>query len=313
MNQAIAIVFSLLVLLAATYAFSPRPAPLVPPREIDVKTLLLLDAAQAGRRLIAVGERGHIVLSDDQGNTWRPAASPTQATLTSVHFHDAQTGWAVGHDSVILMSRDGGATWRLVHSAPELNKPLLQVLFSDARHGIAIGAYGLYLQTDDGGATWLTRQIIDGDAHLNAFATLRDGLWFIAGEAGTLLRSADQGQTWQALTSPYKGSFFGMLALRDGSLLVYGLRGNVFRSSDAGATWTASVTGSQAALLGSALLADGGVLLGGQSGALLLSRDQGQTFQLQHHPERKLVAAIQVAGNNRLLFGEAGVSRFALR
>lgn len=316
MNKAIGTAFSLLVFLGAAYTFSPRPAPVFPPHAIAVNTLLLLDAAQAGRRLVAVGERGHIVLSDDQGASWRPIASPTQATLTSLHFADAQTGWAVGHDSVILKSTDGGLSWRLVYSAPELQQPLLKVWFRDARRGFAIGAYGLFLQTGDGGASWQQRTIAEGDKHLNALAAQNDqadGKLFIAGEAGLLLRSSDEGQTWQALESPYKGSFFGIMSLRDGGLLLYGLRGNVFRSGDAGETWEAVETGSHDAVLGGAMLADGSIVLAGQSGSVLVSRDQGRTFQLQRHPSRKHFAAILAAANQTLLFGESGVTHFGLK
>lgn len=311
MNKAIGIAFSLLVLLAALFAFAPRPAPTVAPRGIAVDTLLLLDAAQAGRRLIAVGEQGHIVISDDDGATWRPTNSPTTATLTAVYFYDAQTGWAVGHDSVILNSTDGGITWRLVHSAPALQKPLLAVWFRDTRNGFALGAYGLFLQTGDGGASWLQRKIADSDLHLNAFAARDDGTLFIAGEAGSLLRSNDHGQTWQALISPYQGSFFGILILRDGSLLAYGLRGKIFRSADAGETWNAVQTISQATLIDGAVLADGRVVLAGHSGTVLTSLDQGKTFALRQHPGRKHAAALQASGNDILLFGESGVSRFA--
>ena len=229
MNKSIGVIFSLLVFLAAAYAFSPRPAPVFPAKGISVDTLLLLDAAKAGKRLVAVGERGHIVISDDNGNAWQQVASPTQATLTSVYFQDAKNGWTVGHDSVILKSTDGGTSWRLVFSAPDLKKPLLKVWFSDARHGFALGAYGLFLQTNDGGASWQQRIIIEGDKHLNALTAQAGGKLFIAGEAGLLLRSDDQGKIWQALPSPYKGSFFGVVALRDGSVLAYGLRGKIFR------------------------------------------------------------------------------------
>ena len=55
---------------------------------------LLLDAVKAGDRIVVVGERGHVLLSDDQGASWRQAKVPTRATLTAVYFVDAQNGWA---------------------------------------------------------------------------------------------------------------------------------------------------------------------------------------------------------------------------
>ena len=313
MNRGIGIAFSLLVLAAAIYAFAPRiPAP-IPSNGIAVDSLLLLDATQAGQRFITVGERGHILLSDDAGSTWQQAQSPTQATLTSVYFHDAQIGWAVGHDSVILKTTNGGKVWRQVYSAPEQQKPLLKVWFSNARNGYAIGAYGLYLHTQDGGVAWQPQKVMDADLHLNALAALSEGQLLIAGEAGLLLRSLDHGQTWQRLASPYKGSFFGLLATADNGVLAYGLRGNVFRSTDAGETWEAIPTGSQATLMAGTVLADSRILLAGQNGTALVSHNRGKTFALQKHLRQKHVAAILADGNHALLFGDTGVARFEPR
>ena len=129
---------------------------------------LLLDGAAAGSRLVVVGERGHILVSTDDGASWTQAEVPTRALLTAVHMHDERTGWAVGHDAVILRTGDGGETWTLVHQAPEEELPLLDVWFRDERTGFAVGAYGYFLATDDGGETWTARAISEDDFHLNA-------------------------------------------------------------------------------------------------------------------------------------------------
>ena len=74
---------------------------------------MLSAVARAGDRLVAVGERGHIILSDDQGSHWRQAPVPVSVTLTSVCFADDQRGWAVGHRGVVLHTADAGETWAL--------------------------------------------------------------------------------------------------------------------------------------------------------------------------------------------------------
>src|SRR5689334_12789841 len=127
------------------------------PAEIEplASTSLLLDLAQAGDRLVAVGERGHVLLSDDKGATWRQARSvPTRAMLTAVFFADAEYGWAVGHDETILNTLDGGETWTRSHFAPEAQQPLLDLWFANRVSGIAVGAYGAYFTTNDGGRHW---------------------------------------------------------------------------------------------------------------------------------------------------------------
>lgn len=65
----------------------------------------------AGKRLVSVGQRGHIVYSDDEGKNWIQAIVPVTSDLTAVTFPTAQQGWAVGHDGVVLHSADAGATW----------------------------------------------------------------------------------------------------------------------------------------------------------------------------------------------------------
>src|SRR5690606_11985141 len=72
---------------------------------------LLLDVVRAGNRLVAVGQRGHIVYSDDEGQTWHQGSVPVSTTLTAVQFPTPTKGWAVGHGGVILHSADAGQTW----------------------------------------------------------------------------------------------------------------------------------------------------------------------------------------------------------
>src|SRR5688572_18378097 len=119
---------------------------------------LLLDIAAAGERLVVVGERGHVLFSDDRGASWKQAEKvPTRALLTGVCFADAQRGVAVGHDEVIIVTADAGNTWDRVHYAPEAQQPLLDVWCGDGR-AIAVGAYSSYYTSEDGGRTWIPRK-----------------------------------------------------------------------------------------------------------------------------------------------------------
>ena len=145
MSRVVGALFSAAVFFGAVFAFSPRTIPVFPETGLRIDTVLLLDAARAGKRLIAAGERGRIFLSDDEGATWRPAVSPSQATLTTLYFLDARQGWAAGHDGVVLHSTDGGATWTQLHHAPEDERPLFAIRFDDLQRGTAAGAYGAYL------------------------------------------------------------------------------------------------------------------------------------------------------------------------
>jgi len=270
---------------------------------------LLLDVAHAGDRLVAVGERGHVLLSDDGGANWRQSPVPTRSQLTAVTFADARHGWAVGHNAVILHSDDGGESWRLQHRDSQYDDPLLDVWFHSPAHGFAIGAYGLFLSTSNGGRSWDRRQITVDDFHLNAITRDPQGDLYIAGEQGHLYRSADRGYTWEELPSPYEGSFFGITALRDGSLLVMGLRGNLYRSADQGMNWEAVPVQSEASLMAASELADGRIVVVGLGGNLLTSDDRGRTFQVTVRKDRKALTAVTESGGELVLTGAGGAER----
>ena len=275
---------------------------------------LLLDGASAGSRLVVVGARGHVLVSDDGGLKWKQARVPVRALLTAVHMHDKRVGWAVGHDAVILRTGDGGATWSVAHYAPKEERPLLDVWFRDERNGFAVGAYGYFLATSDGGRTWKPRTIDKDDFHLNAIVPAGAGRLFIAGEAGAIYRSDDSGSTWRKLPSPYAGSWFSALALDADGLLLFGLRGSMYRSGDGGESWTRVPTRTKATLTGALLVKPGLLLVTGLEGALLVSRDGGRSVSTDAAfkpltSRLGISKALALSGGRVLLLGEFGVKR----
>lgn len=270
---------------------------------------LLLDVARVGKTLVAAGERGHIVYSQDNGISWTQAeVVPTRATLTSLYVVGERL-WAAGHDSVILTSADSGRTWTRQYFDPERQQPVMDLYFANADRGIALGAYGLMLLTRDGGHHWDDAAVDEeDDAHLNAIMESPDGTLLIAGEAGFSYRSRDTGQTWEKMDLPYEGSLFGLVADGADCILLYGLRGHVLRSCDVGTSWEELPTGIEATLLGAAMQ-DGAVLLAGNGGALL-TYDHGR-FSADVHPSGVDFSSVIALGNGQfLLTGEDGTYLF---
>jgi len=300
-------------------AAAPAPAALAEPALISPKALgaATLAVARAGERLVAAGERGTVLWSDDGGKAWQQAAVPVRAGLTALRFVDANNGWAAGHLGVILKTSDGGKTWlkqldgvqvaqgllaaatddagrraaqRMVDEGAD--KPWFDLEAIDARQAVAVGAYGLAMVTRDGGASWQplpTHAANPRGLHLYGIRVV-GGQWFIAGEQGLLLRSSDGGATFTALASPYKGSFFGLLASPSGALLVYGLRGSVYRSGDAGNSWDKVDLGTPLTLQAGIAQRSELTLLA-QTGELFTSTDDGRTFKRQPPPAGPLPAA----------------------
>lgn len=249
--------------------------PAVEPRPAEIAGLaarsLLLDIARIGDGLVAVGDRGSILLSAD-GAAWQQVGSPVNSTLTALSFADARTGWVVGHDATVLKTLDGGKTWTLQHFAPQLNQALLNVIALDAQRVLALGAYGLFLGTSDGGATWSgidAPAVLDGGPHLNEVIRLGNGELFMVGEIGLIGVSPD-GIAWERLTLPYEGSLFGALPRGQAGAMVFGLRGNVLVSDDVrGGQWTEVDIGSVQSMFAGTALADGRAVLVGADGEIV--------------------------------------------
>ena len=300
---------------------------------------LLCGLARAGKRLVAVGQRGHILTSDDIGRTWQQADVPVSSDLLAVHFPTAEAGWAVGHDGVVLHSADAGRTWQRQldgralgellaaaysqgsdakwfaeakrFAAQGAENPLLDVCFQDARNGHVVGAFGLVLRTADGGKSWTPLlHATDNPKGLHLYAVRRIGdAVYIAGEQGTLLKW--DGSRFAALASPYAGTLFGLVG-NERAVLAHGLRGNVVRSTDGGRSWAAVPTGVGVGLTASAVDALGRFVIVSHAGHVLVSSDDGASF-VARPLERTVPAAAVVGGDAGMLVvaGPRGVQVLA--
>lgn len=221
------------------------------------KNLMMLDVTRAGDRIVAVGDHGVAILSDDGGKTFRQAKKmPVDCTLTAVTFSDEKNGWAVGHWGVIVATTDGGENWQLQRVDTAVDQPLFSVAFKNAREGWAVGLWSVLLQTQNGGKSWLPVSLqpaagsVKADKNLYKIFLDHSDAIFIAGEAGIVLRSTDNGRSWVYLNTGYVGSFWTGLAASSGAIYVAGLRGSLYRSMDSGATWKALDSGSKASVTG---------------------------------------------------------------
>ncbi len=300
---------------------------------------LVLDIGESRDRAIAVGDRGHILVSESRAD-WRQVEVPTQVMLTAVTAvgNDA---WAVGHDNVILHSADGGLSWEMQNSFKGSDGPLLDVLFLDAQRGFAIGAYGTFLATEDGGSTWsdefisdrVTKPVVEtdddamdanssglastdmgdeeGDPHLNAIVRTELGLLILA-EAGAAFSSTDDGASWVRQELPYGGSMFGALALDNGDVIAFGLRGNVFRTADLGQTWSPMDSGTNASLFGGVALSGGRAVMVGAGGAVVLAPHSSNKLRLLNFQEGGVMSAVLAVSDVQFVVGgDNGIDQYS--
>lgn len=216
---------------------------------------LLLDIAAAGPRVVAAGERGHILYSDDQGRSWQQARVPTTQMLTAVYFIDGQRGWAVGHDGLILVSDDGGEEWRVQRDgiAVQQRENLEHRESAQAevaRLELALAAAGEDRSALEQALEEARLDLEDAELALEepVFTSPLLDLWFqdaangwAVGAFGTFLATVDGGRTWmdaaEKLDNPDEYHLNAITGDGRGRMLIAGEGGMLFRSTDAGNSW----------------------------------------------------------------------------
>lgn len=324
--------------------FSPLHWPALQVR--DPAHALLISIAHAGTRLVAVGEHGLIIYSDDNGQSWVQAAVPTSETITCVAFADMKNGWAAGGQGVILHSNDGGKTWQIQLTGTQVltlmtaaaanlaaahpgddtaqravnragilagagdDKPFLTIMATDPQNVTVFGAYRFAVRTTDGGKTWSDWSLHVGDpvSHNIYDVSETGGAIYLTGEAGVVLRSDDQGETYAMVTVPDQNTFLGITGTPKNALLTYGVAGEIFRSADRGQSWMPSKSPSSSDITGGLSLQSGTILLTDEEGNVLESKDDGQSFT-NAAPNLKMgVFGLIQAGNGDIVFvGSGGV------
>ncbi len=310
---------------------------------------VMLAVTRAGSRLVAGGERGVILYSDDGGKSWMQAQVPVSVSITNLNFPTARMGWAVGHSGIVLHSADAGATWvkqlegrqvaqlvisavakqtsgdssdesrrqlaeaqALVTDGPD--KPFFDVHFFDESIGLVVGAYGLVLATTDGGKSWSSlRQNIHNPKgkHLYSISTIGKDV-YIAGEQGALFHSRDGIATFEEVDTPYAGTFFGVLLGDKERLNVFGLRGNAYWKVD-GEDWHKTETGAANTLTAGTRLKDGSLALVDAAGRILVSRDGGISFkQVPVAKPSPLTGITQAADGALVVSGVRGLTRVSV-
>jgi photosystem II stability/assembly factor-like uncharacterized protein len=303
---------------------------------------VLEDVSLAGSRIVAVGERGIIIYSDDDGRTWHQADVPVSVTLTAVDFPDARNGWAVGHAGIILHSSDGGSTWsaqldgirfaRIVladsQRHPEVAgyamrakrlvsdgavRPFLAVRFSNRHSGLAVGADGIAAQTTDGGASWTSLVgRIPNSRQLNIYdIVVSSPRVLLVGEQGLIERSDDGGRSFTAVPSPRKITYFASLPDSNG-IIIGGLQGRVYHTRDWGRTLNPIAAPPNVAVSGLTRLRSGAILLVTQAGQLWSWRPATASLAaISTPPLPPLTAAVQLRDGSLVLVGMGGVLRLA--
>jgi len=330
------ILAAMAAIVSAADKLPPAQAAEVMPKAAQERAL---DVTYGGPGLVAVGDRGHILLSED-GHQWQQANVPVRAMLNSVEFIGEQVGYAVGHDNVILKTADGGKHWSLQEREIIDSRPYFDTEFDDANNGFVVGSYGRFKQTTDGGKTWtvLENPISEFQLHLYGLTRLNNGTLLLVGERSIMARSTDNAATWEMIVSPYAGSWFGAVPWGESGAILHGLRGNVFYTADVNALqaqdpeewdefsvetitdpelltemgWQRLDTGSTSSLLGATAYGRTEVWLTGVNGPIYKISGEQPKISLIRRPNGVLTGGVLRHNDALIVTGQKGIETIKL-
>lgn len=158
-----------------------------------------VDRTKAGRAL--AGCESGLYLTENAGGQWRRVFA-TRYTITDLRQspHDPKVWLASTQADGVIMSRDGGVSWKKFEGVPSA-EALYNVTFDPTnaqRFAVSSWSYGVYT-TENGGATWVTRNAGLPEEHcvFRVGVDPDSGRLYAGVYREALFASDDFGRTWR--------------------------------------------------------------------------------------------------------------------
>jgi photosystem II stability/assembly factor-like uncharacterized protein len=227
-----------------------------------------------------VGANGHILHTNDGGQSWEKQDSGFYIPLKKVFFFNAYIGWAVGNGGTIIKTIDGGRNWNLVERIThydfesvffldELNgfvvgrggillrtvdggenwtfqetgvtRWLYNIYFLDNKNGWIVGAFGTILKTNNGGLSWTSQSFKTFDHIYAVHFSDKDNGW-VVGSNNLILKTVNGGANW-VQTGIWFSNYSDVYFYNKDIGWVIGSSGNIFYTKDSGQNWVRQISG----------------------------------------------------------------------
>lgn len=186
-------------------------------------------------RIVAVGEHGATVVSDDAGTTFAPVGGRLSGRFRRLRAGlVAGTAFAPGGDGALARTVDSGRTWTRANVAT--SEDVRDVAFPTATIGYALDVDGGLFRTADAGATWTTLDTGTTADPPAVVATSAENVLLI-GPTG-VRRSTDSGGVFETVRDGDVARLRLEEVERAGSALVAWGSQDVAMTRDGGRTWT---------------------------------------------------------------------------
>ena len=188
----------------------------------------LYEIAFGSNSFVAVGERGRHSYSSNNGTSWDNGTWSDTDHVTGVEFGN---NTFIGSSSTNLTkSTDNGANWNLIGAGLKV----YDVAFGNSIF-VACGAEGAIVTTSDNGSSWTTRTSGASTSTLYGI-TFGNNQFFSVGSSGKLIKSINNGSSWSTVDSTVTKSLYSIV-FGNSTFVGVGYK-TVIVSTDNGSTFT---------------------------------------------------------------------------
>ncbi|MBN2521430.1 MAG: T9SS type A sorting domain-containing protein [Bacteroidales bacterium] len=183
---------------------------------------------------LVVGGNGTIYKTIDGGDTWIEKYSSIALQLNDIFYFSPDSIFACGNNGIILLSINKGENWSVIPSGA--NESLNQIYINKNKCGYITGNNGLVL-TSDNLNTWTLSPKITS-VNLYGIDFYNDSIGCIVGEKGIILRTINNGESWNLANSGAEIDLFSISFNKNNQRgYASGKKGGILCSDDYGYTW----------------------------------------------------------------------------
>jgi photosystem II stability/assembly factor-like uncharacterized protein len=261
---------------------------------------------------------GRIFRTTDGADSWTQVAA-TGAPLSDVDFVTPATAYAVGANSTLLHSTDGGSTWTALPLALPAGTgalALTQISCSDETHCLIAtapatgGNTNVLVRTTDGGMTGSLVSASRQNLLSVSFSTAANAVG--VGEGGATVLSADGGETFATPISHNLGSeLLGLVRIGQSPLDAYApwSAGQIVATTDGGSNWSLLRVPASANLEDVAFPTTEVGYAVNSAGTVFRTADAGVSWSILNSGGGAPVALVAPNPSTVLLTGPSGVRR----
>lgn len=205
-------------------------------------------AARNGQQMVVVGEAGTVLVSRDEGLSWKRQELPGRPALIDLALCADGRFVALDTKRSVWLSDQNAKDWQ-AHPV-ETMEAVMALTCDDQNRIWVVAGFSTILSSADGGVSWNEESFGD-DAQLTSVQFLDHSTAYITGEFGMVLKSSDGGASWER-AADMPGEFYPQAThfVDTERGWAVGLNGAILHTTDGGGSWQNQDSGINIPLYG---------------------------------------------------------------